>query len=86
MNLIPHAQDDPNFVVNLFEKDTVSALGLLWQPANDCFKFIIKDWHPPIRMTKRSLLSDINSVFDPIGLISPVLIKGKILVQQMWTL
>lgn len=39
-----------------------------------------------MRMTKRSLLSDINSVYDSIGLISPVLIKGKIFVQQMWTL
>lgn len=86
MNLMPHAHDDPNFVVKLSEDDTVSVLGLLWQPISDCFKFIVKDWTPPTRMTKRTLLSDINSVYDPIGLISPVLIKGKIFVQQMWTL
>jgi len=35
-------------------------------------------------MTKRSLLSDINSVYDPIGLTSPVLILGKIFIQQLW--
>jgi hypothetical protein len=86
MSLIPQAHDDPNFVIKLSDENTVSALGLLWQPANNCFKFNVKDWQPPIRMTKRTLLSDINSVYDPLRLISPVLIKGKIFVQQMWTL
>jgi len=37
-------------------------------------------------MTKRSHLLDINSLYDPIGLISPVLIKGKIFIQQLWSL
>jgi len=30
-------------------------------------------------------LSDINSVYDPIGLIAPLLIKGKIFIQQLWS-
>ncbi|XP_008185445.1 uncharacterized protein LOC103310093 [Acyrthosiphon pisum] len=34
-------------------------------------------------MLKRSLLADINKVFDPLGFISPVLAKGKIFVQQL---
>jgi len=37
-------------------------------------------------MTKRSLLADVNSIYDPIGLISPILIKGKIFLQQLWSL
>jgi hypothetical protein len=37
-------------------------------------------------MTKRSLLSDINRIFDPIGLITPILIRGKIFLQQLWLL
>lgn len=46
----------------------------------------MKSWTPLTRMTKRSLLSDINSIYDPIGLISPILIKGKIFLQQLWSL
>lgn len=37
-------------------------------------------------MTKRTLLSDINSIYDPIGLISPALILGKIFIQQLWAM
>lgn len=37
-------------------------------------------------MTMRSLLSDINKIYDPIGFIIPVLIKRKIFLQQLWLL
>eukprot|EP00102_Acyrthosiphon_pisum_P012037 XP_008181027.1 PREDICTED: uncharacterized protein LOC103308777 [Acyrthosiphon pisum] len=83
---IPNAHDDPNFMVALSENDVISTLGLMWQPTTDSFRFTLKEWSPPASMTKRSLLSDINSVYDPIGLISPVLIKGKIFIQQLWSL
>ncbi|KAL4154334.1 hypothetical protein QTP88_000213 [Uroleucon formosanum] len=85
INRIPHANADPNFMVKLNEEDMISTLGLLWQPTTDTFHFAVKDWSAPTCMTKRSLLSDINSVYDPIGLITPVLIKGKIFLQQLWT-
>ncbi|CAI6368824.1 unnamed protein product [Macrosiphum euphorbiae] len=84
INQIPSACNDPTFVLKLSENDTVTALGLTWQPITDQFRFTFKHWSPPLNMTKRTLLSDINSVYDPIGLISPVLILGKIFIQQLW--
>lgn len=86
MKHIPDTPSDPNFVVRLGEDGIVSTLGLSWQPMSDSFRFIVKHWQPSLHMTKRNLLSDINSIFDPIGLISPVLIKGKIFLQQLWVL
>jgi len=53
---------------------------------SDSFRFVVKQWQPSLYMTKRNLLSDINSIFDLIGLISPILIKGKIFLQQLWVL
>ncbi|KAL4098585.1 hypothetical protein QTP88_023160 [Uroleucon formosanum] len=48
--------------------------------------FVFKNWDPPMEMSKRLLLSDISKIFDPLGLLTPVLIKGKIFLQQLWTL
>lgn len=32
------------------------------------------------------LLSDLNRIFDPLGFLSPVLVRGKIFIQQLWQL
>jgi len=39
-----------------------------------------------LQLTKISLLSDINRVFDPVGFVSPVLIRGKVFLKQLWAL
>lgn len=36
--------------------------------------------------TKRELLSALNSVFDPLEFLSPVLIRGKVFLQKLWQL
>jgi hypothetical protein len=43
---------------------------------------------PTVRpnLIKRELLSDLNKVFDPLGFLGPVLIIGKIFLQQLWQL
>lgn len=86
INRIPTACNDPTFVLRLTDEDMVTALGLTWQPITDQFRFTFKQWMPPSNMTKRTLLSDINSVYDPIGLVSPALILGKIFIQQLWAM
>ncbi|CAI6373964.1 unnamed protein product [Macrosiphum euphorbiae] len=86
LNSLPHNQKDPNFMINLTETEVLSALGLLWQPSIDSFRFAMKNWNAPQHISKRTLLSDINSVYDPLGLLSSVLIKGKIFIQQVWSL
>ena len=34
--------------------------------------------------TKRSMLSIINSIYDPLGLINPFTIRAKILMRKLW--
>lgn len=53
---------------------------------SDKFRFTIKPCTPPKKMTKRSLLSDMHSFYDPLGILSPVFIKGKIFLQQLWSI
>jgi len=58
-------------------------LGLAWHPATDTFKFHVNqaDSHTP---TKRSALSRVSQLFDPLGWLAPVIIVGKIFIQSLW--
>ncbi|XP_011264271.2 uncharacterized protein LOC105256226 [Camponotus floridanus] len=63
----------------------IQVLGLCWKPVADNFQFTINLSSSPV-MTKRSVLSTIARLFDPLGLISPVIIPAKIFIQELWTI
>lgn len=86
LNQLPSSQNDSKYLLQLNDNETISTLGITWNPHKDCFHFILKPWSPPNCMTKRSLLADINRIYDPLGFITPVLIKGKIFLQKLWLL
>jgi hypothetical protein len=60
-------------------------LGLLWVTNRDCFRY---SSYLPVtkKVTKRSILSIPSQIFDPLGLLSPVKVKAKILMQELWSL
>ena len=61
-------------------------LGLIWDRQKDTLKFdfeeILKDVSVET-VTKRSILSSTAKIFDPLGVLSPVVIMLKILFQQI---
>eukprot|EP00112_Aurelia_sp_Birch-Aquarium-sp1_P017158 Seg3959.1 transcript_id=Seg3959.1/GoldUCD/mRNA.D3Y31 product="ATP-dependent DNA helicase tlh1" protein_id=Seg3959.1/GoldUCD/D3Y31 len=61
-------------------------LGLIWDRQKDALKFdfeeIVKDVSLET-VTKRSILSSTAKIFDPLGVLSPVVILLKILFQQI---
>ncbi|XP_049294208.1 uncharacterized protein LOC125769517 [Anopheles funestus] len=64
--------------------ETVKTLGVSWEPEHDVLSFesaIDTDTASP---TKRSILSNIARMFDPLGLISPIVVRAKILMQELW--
>ena len=57
------------------------ALGIQWCVESDTFQFrIILNDRP---LTRRGILSTINSVYDPLGFLAPVLLVGKQILQHM---
>ncbi|XP_022197772.1 uncharacterized protein LOC111054948 [Nilaparvata lugens] len=64
----------------------VKALGLIWNSTTDqlIISSSITDVALKTSFTKRELLSSISSIFDPLGLISPVVILPKLLFQKLW--
>ncbi|XP_053698696.1 uncharacterized protein LOC128745645 [Sabethes cyaneus] len=73
------------------EKATERVLGIIWNPHQDYFTFstsVHVDLQPYLtgdrRPTKRMALRCIMSLFDPVGLLAPFTIQGKILLQDLW--
>ncbi|XP_055549852.1 uncharacterized protein LOC129732734 [Wyeomyia smithii] len=65
-------------------EEAVKTLGILWEPAVDQFRFDCHVNQDFTRMTKRSILSAISELFDPLGLVAPIVIRGKMLMQELW--
>ena len=58
-----------------------SSLGLLWDIQNDVFVYRFVGSDKPV--TKRGILSVVNSLFDPMGFLAPVIIVGKLLLREI---
>ncbi|XP_011858442.1 PREDICTED: uncharacterized protein LOC105555996 [Vollenhovia emeryi] len=68
-------------------KDAESKLvGILWSPSKDTFRYKVSLKEGETRVTKRVMLSQICRLFDPLGLVGPVITLAKILMQELWSL
>ncbi|XP_058817710.1 uncharacterized protein LOC131681019 [Topomyia yanbarensis] len=65
-------------------QETVKALGVIWEPEQDMLRFDSNVKQSETIVTKRSILSSISQSFDPLGLIAPVVIRGKLIMQELW--
>ncbi|KAF8766807.1 hypothetical protein HNY73_019835 [Argiope bruennichi] len=67
---------------NLIETKT---LGVSWKSLEDCFVFrVAVDLKNSYN--KRCVISTIARLFDPLGLLGPVVAKAKIFMQSLWSL
>ena len=57
------------------------ALGIKWNTNKDTFYFKVKPVSKP--NTRRGIISIISSIYDPLGFISPVVIVGKMMFQEL---
>ncbi|XP_062708809.1 uncharacterized protein LOC115266910 [Aedes albopictus] len=64
--------------------ETVKTLGICWEPERDQFRFNYHVSQTILRATKRSILSAISQLFDPLGLVAPIVVRGKMLMQELW--
>ncbi|XP_076301440.1 uncharacterized protein LOC143219321 [Lasioglossum baleicum] len=69
----------------LSEDESLKVLGIVWTPSEDVFRFQV-DCCLPEKCTKRSILSIVSKIFDPLGWASPVIIVAKIMLQELWLL
>ncbi|XP_046141114.1 uncharacterized protein LOC123987685 [Osmia bicornis bicornis] len=82
----PSLQEAEEFQTCVFQDyPGVSTLGVIWRPNTDTFSLrVLPPLNEPTRYTKRRILSEVASLFDPLGWAAPVLIFAKILMQDLW--
>lgn len=61
-------------------------LGVIWNPIEDVYSIDVKTLDPDKPVTKRIVLSESTSTFDPTGEFNPVVIVAKIFLQNLWNL
>lgn len=78
-------QKSRNTNIDFSPEETTNSkmLGMRWNQDDDSFTY---QWDLPIKtkLTKRVLLSEISKLYDPLGLLSPLTIKTKLLFQKIW--
>ena len=80
-----HATDQ-SIPLGLKLDESISTLGFLWIPRTDSFCFKVDKIQIPTCITKRKILAEIARLFDPLGWLGPIVIRAKILKQQLWIL
>ncbi|XP_037931048.1 uncharacterized protein LOC119665867 [Teleopsis dalmanni] len=63
--------------------DCSKTLGIYWDSKSDFWKFTY-DITKTESISKRRVLSELAQLFDPLGLLSPIIIIGKIFMQELW--
>ncbi|XP_065075084.1 uncharacterized protein LOC135698867 [Ochlerotatus camptorhynchus] len=78
----------PSDGIDLDPDPAVKTLGLTWIPSTDMlrFQFTIPTLANGELLTKWNVLSMIATLFDPLGLLGPVITMAKIFMQRLWTI
>jgi len=90
MASIPEDLRAPPALVKLGDADLETeevlqkTLGVQWDPKTDEICFYGFDFEVPAILTKREISSIAARIFDPTGLISPVLIVAKLILRESW--
>ncbi|KAI4474055.1 hypothetical protein M0802_015814 [Mischocyttarus mexicanus] len=77
--------EEDNSPISLDDCST-KILGLNWSPQDDSFNFSSVTPTHFSKISKRQILSEVATIFDPLGFSSPVVIKAKMLLQKLWLL
>ncbi|XP_052752614.1 uncharacterized protein LOC128201063 [Galleria mellonella] len=65
---------------------SIKVLGVSWDPSTDLigFRTGLENFTLGTNLNKRKVLSHLMKVYDPLGLLGPIVGKGRILLQDVW--
>ncbi|XP_055381380.1 uncharacterized protein LOC129611975 [Condylostylus longicornis] len=85
LRAVPKEHREIEWPLQIEDAETVKTLGVQWDPANDYFSYrITKLENGASKWTKRSVLSEVSKLFDPLGWLAPCIILARIMIQKLW--
>ena len=84
MDALPESEraSSATFDIDAGEENIERALGVSWETKRDMFTFTMKITE--VKYTKRGILIITCTLFDPLGILTPFVLKAKILLQELW--
>lgn len=73
-------------VLQIAPNEQNKTLGVYWNSNEDSIQFSISSFPLTEKITKRKVLSIICQIFDPLGLLGPIIIVAKLIMQELWKL
>ncbi|XP_062713249.1 uncharacterized protein LOC134290197 [Aedes albopictus] len=82
---VPEDQLGTNLSITfeLHPDERIKTLGITWEPKADQLRFLFSTDDHEETWTRRKILSSIAKLFDPLGLIAPVVVTAKIIMQEL---
>lgn len=73
-------------MIHIGQGEQNKTLGIYWDSNNDliCYKINVPNMLNVECLSKRAILSIICQIFDPLGLLGPLIIRAKIVIQDLW--
>ncbi|XP_055715021.1 uncharacterized protein LOC129809234 [Phlebotomus papatasi] len=68
----------------IISDNVVKTLGLMWNSKVDTFQFKLSNDLPKKNVTKRQILSVIARIYDPLGMLGPIVTNAKLILQAAW--
>ena len=84
------ASNDIEVMKNINDEDkcrnkVIKVLGMIWNTEKDEMSLVTMRFEvPKVGMTKRLMLQRIASVYDPLGILVPVVLRFKVIIQELW--
>ncbi|XP_063989941.1 uncharacterized protein LOC135169136 [Diachasmimorpha longicaudata] len=70
--------------LQLDDGSTLKTLGVYWDAQADSITYTVKPVPSGERVTKRTIMSEVAKIYDPLGLLGPVIQTAKTIIQKLW--
>ncbi|XP_039304376.1 uncharacterized protein LOC105201305 [Solenopsis invicta] len=83
-DLLTSRNDQNDVLVQISNQTESSELGVHWNRIEDTLHFSCKLESSCGVVSKRTILSEVSKLFDPLGLLGPSIVSAKLMLQELW--